>query len=77
MTTQPSLIEVLWDRHYAPGTTGSYHGDMADAFAKMLADEMCSLTVAKVLRRSIQAHMQVERSGSYQGRRFFCERWAH
>ena len=68
------MIEILWRRHFHPGVTGSYHGDMAHAFKAMLADSDCYPAIAGVMWRSIRIHQQVENNPDYcGGRRWFCE----
>ncbi len=65
------MIETLWQRHYHPGVTGEFHGDMALAFRRMLDDpdlhERLQLDVA------VRVHKSVESSANYGGRKWFCE----
>lgn len=70
-----SLIEMLWARHYEPGLTGSYHGDMALAFQKMLDDRDCNGETREKVRRSIWHHTKAEASPQHTGRRPFSGRF--
>ena len=54
------MIETLWKRHYHPGVTGSYHGDMARAFKAMLADPDCDDRARESVVRAIRKHKQLE-----------------
>ena len=68
------MIEVLWRKHYHPGVTGSFHGDMAHAFKAMLADSDCWPETARKMWVSIRLHMGIERDPRYRGeRKWFTE----
>lgn len=69
------MIQALWDRYFHEGVTGSYHGDMAHAFASMLEDVECSPVTKQKVWRAILVHMAIERRHDHQGRKWFCERW--
>lgn len=68
------MIEILWRRHYQHGITGSYHGDMARAFALMLADPDCDGNARRKLHGAIRIHCTAERWPEHEGRKWFCER---
>ena len=67
-------ITMLWKRHYVSGVTGSYHGDMARAYAAMLDDPECDRSTASKMRGAINIHMHAERHPAHTGRHWFCER---
>ena len=71
------MIETLWKRHYCPGLTGSFHGDMADAWVKMLADPECDMATARKIRQSAESHMRIERLIPFDStkRKWFCEKF--
>ena len=70
-----SQLETLWLRHYHPGVTGSYHGDMAFAFDSMSKDKdcECDLETATKLRHAAKIFTNLERIPSHNGRKWFCE----
>lgn len=69
------MFQVLWARHYQPGLTGSFHGDMAAAFDAISRDPDCDLQVAQMMRYASAVHMGIERDPRHEGRRWFCERF--
>lgn len=69
---------MFWRRHYHPGVTGSFRGDMAHAFALIVADPESKFYdgVIRALWRSVRIHMEIERSPRYTGgRKWFCEKF--
>ena len=66
-------IEVLWAKHYVPGITGSYHGDMASAFNAIRADARCGARVNRLIQNAVSVHLRLERMESHKGRRYFVE----
>lgn len=70
-----NLFEALWRKHYAAGATGSYHGDMALAFAKIRQDELCDGTIAQMLMNAVRVHCRLERMPEHVGRKWFCEQF--
>ncbi len=71
------MIAALWNRFYQPGTTGSFHGDMAAAFDAIAKSNELSLGEARKLRTAISIHMQIERSAKHVGRKWFCEKFGN
>lgn len=69
------MIESLYNRHHVTGLTGSFHGDMADAFAKVLADLDCDAVTRQKIATSIRSHKSVESSRTYSGRKWFTEKF--
>jgi hypothetical protein len=69
------FIQVLWERHYSVGVTGSFYGDMAHAFTLMLNDRDCGPLEREQLLNAIRVHCRLERASSHAGRRWFCERF--
>jgi len=70
-------VSILWSRHYISGVTGSFHGDMALAFERMLADIDASRTAVEEMNKAIRFHMGIEQRDDYSGRRWFCERFTY
>jgi len=73
------MIETLWKRHYHPGVTGSYHGDMAHAFAAMLEDTDCCEGARRKMLVAIRVHIHLESLPDWHsvvgGRKWFTERF--
>lgn len=69
------MIQLLWTRHYQPGVTGSFHGDMAHALVAMLADPDCDRDCKIVIEHCIRVHAAMELAPTHTGRKYFCEQW--
>ena len=69
-------IQVLWRKHYIVGITGSFHGDMAYAFAAILKDSDCDTKVYRQIWISIRRHLAIESHKLYHQRRWFTERFS-
>ena len=72
------MFETFWRRHYHSGVTGSFHGDMAHAFAAIAEDPDVKFypEVVRSLWTAVRIHMDIERSPWYTGgRKWFCERF--
>lgn len=67
-----NLMEKLWAANYIPGETCSYHGDMAKAFERMLAEPLCDSVIAQSLKIAIYVHCRLERMERHVGPRWFC-----
>lgn len=67
------MLEILWRRHYRPGTYGGYHADMARAFEDMLADPDCDPKTARRLHSTIRIHKLVEAHPNFQDPKIFTQ----
>jgi len=63
----------IWNRHYVAGVTGSFHGDMAHAYRKMLADDECGVRERQKMLQAARVHAHMEAVEGVTGRRWFTE----
>jgi hypothetical protein len=71
------MLEIFWKKHYVSGVTGSYHGDMAHTFTKILNDEDFQYypKAYNQVVQSVRIHRHVESNFTFTERKWFCEKF--